>query len=630
MRQKGRILWVIISVLLMMLILGTLALADDYTNHWSAQYITDAASRGWILGDGKGNYRPEADITRGEFAVMLWRALGQRESSITCPFIDVQENAFYYKAVIALFESEIVKGMSNVAYGPNIALTREMGFAMMARAYDLIATDANAYQRFADAAQISAWAREAIAALVEKSFISGVGNNKIAPLQQLKRGEMAKLLTVIHSSAQEIQQEESPGLVENVSSLRIFLSQRTDTAAKESIITITATSTGTVDFIGWTKARQDDTFKDSLGFNKIAASGGVYQYTINNLEENYGWYAFCANDNEHNFAYRLIEVKKGGVVAPATYTVTFNLNGGSGVFAAETVQYGERVSQPTKIPTREGYEFAGWHTDPIKKTPYNFGSAVFRNLDLYAHWAAKGNYVVFFMLNDGLGGNLEPQIIISGGKVSQPIPDPTRGVGLEFIGWYDGYGKKWDFTLDPVTKSMTLYAWWEGEEEDDETPLIVTGSLPVGTVGEYYERTLQSGAGSFITWHVENGFLPEGISLDEASGRISGTPIAAGFYEFIIMAENEAGSDIKVFSITINEAEVEIYYRISVHAQDGGLVSGGGNYREGAEVTVTALAHDDYDFIAWLEDGAPVSDEPTYSFYAYSNRDLLAQFVYRQ
>ena len=47
-------------------------------------------------------------------------------------------------------------------------------------------------------------------------------------------------------------------------------------------------------------------------------------------------------------------------------------------------------------------------------------------------------------------------------KISAPA-DPTNG-NHEFLGWYKDsqYKQKWDFNNDVVTKSITLYAAWEG------------------------------------------------------------------------------------------------------------------------------------------------------------------------
>ena len=65
---------------------------------------------------------------------------------------------------------------------------------------------------------------------------------------------------------------------------------------------------------------------------------------------------------------------------------------------------------------------------------------------------------------------------------------------------------------------------------------------------------------------------------------------------------------------------------VSVYSTVCGSVSGGGTYFDGINCTVTATANDGYTFIGWVEDGATVSVEASYSFRVSGNRNLVAYF----
>lgn len=90
-------------------------------------------------------------------------------------------------------------------------------------------------------------------------------------------------------------------------------------------------------------------------------------------------------------------------------------------------------------------------------------------------------------------------------------------------------------------------------------PTITTTTLPNGTVGTAYNQKLKADGTAPITWSVTGGSLPDGLSLNESTGEISGTPTAETAekdFTFTVTAENSAGSDDKKFTLTIGVAPV--------------------------------------------------------------------------
>jgi hypothetical protein len=73
------------------------------------------------------------------------------------------------------------------------------------------------------------------------------------------------------------------------------------------------------------------------------------------------------------------------------------------------------------------------------------------------------------------------------------------------------------------------------------SPTITTASLAVGTVGAAYSQTLTGSAGTApYTWSVNSGSLPAGLSLNPATGEVSGNPTAAGTSSFSIKITDSA------------------------------------------------------------------------------------------
>jgi len=91
----------------------------------------------------------------------------------------------------------------------------------------------------------------------------------------------------------------------------------------------------------------------------------------------------------------------------------------------------------------------------------------------------------------------------------------------------------------------------EGGGGKGTAPTITTTTLPGGTVGTAYNQTLAATGDTPITWSIETGSLPDGLSLS-AAGVISGTPTTENTFDFTVKAANAAGSGTKDLSIVID------------------------------------------------------------------------------
>ncbi len=73
-------------------------------------------------------------------------------------------------------------------------------------------------------------------------------------------------------------------------------------------------------------------------------------------------------------------------------------------------------------------------------------------------------------------------------------------------------------------------------------PRILTGGLPGGTAGRAYSQAIAATGGTgTLTYSVSAFALPPGLSLDPATGIISGTPTQAGTFSFTITATDTVG-----------------------------------------------------------------------------------------
>ena len=130
-------------------------------------------------------------------------------------------------------------------------------------------------------------------------------------------------------------------------------------------------------------------------------------------------------------------------------------------------------------------------------------------------------------------------------------------------------------------------------------PTIVAESLPDGMEGEAYSNRLTAKGTAPITWSIVSGVLPEGLSLNEDTGEISGTPAGEGTEVFTVMAVNDLGEDIKELSITIVKAP-ETEYAVTVRDDGHGTGSADpASATAGTEITLTATPNAGYHFKEW-------------------------------
>lgn len=121
-------------------------------------------------------------------------------------------------------------------------------------------------------------------------------------------------------------------------------------------------------------------------------------------------------------------------------------------------------------------------------------------------------------------------------------------------------------TLSDTTKLHVFNEQVNGDKRTDyasglsgvpapEKPAITTTNLSGGKVGEAYSQTLAATGTAPITWSIESGNLPAGLTL--SGNTISGTPTTAGTFTFTVKAGNSVGNDTKELSIVVQAAPVE-------------------------------------------------------------------------
>lgn len=171
----------------------------DITGHWAETTIVKASQLGWVSGYADDTFRPQANITRGEFVTILVRALGLSvDASAELSFKDAQAIPSWSKGAIAsAVEAGLVEGYSDGTFQADKLVTRAEMAAMIVRSQN-IAIDESAIVKFDDAKDVPVWAQPYVAVAAEKGWIRGVGNNTFAPLKNATRAEATQMIVNVN------------------------------------------------------------------------------------------------------------------------------------------------------------------------------------------------------------------------------------------------------------------------------------------------------------------------------------------------------------------------------------------------------------------------------------------------
>ncbi|MFC0213482.1 S-layer homology domain-containing protein [Paenibacillus chartarius] len=162
----------------------------DTAGHWAEQDIDAMARRLLVNGVTPQEFRPEATVTRAEFAAMLVRALGlpvpAGGADTAAAFTDVDSGAWYREAVIAAASHGLATGLADGRFGPDDTITREQMAVMIGRAHEALklkstGSTASVLDAYTDGGSVQGWAQEQVVLALQEGYMQGMTADTFAP-----------------------------------------------------------------------------------------------------------------------------------------------------------------------------------------------------------------------------------------------------------------------------------------------------------------------------------------------------------------------------------------------------------------------------------------------------------------
>ena len=174
-----------------------LPFVDVAPDAWYFDAVRYAYENSLMVGTSPNAFSPNGMTTRAQIVTILWRLVDSPAGETPVDFADVDPAAWYGEAVRWAAGQGIVGGYGNGSFGPNDPVTREQLAAILYRFAQHMGYDTEGQadlSGFTDLAQVSTYAREAMAWCVDAGLLSGTSPTTLSPRGQATRAQTAAVL----------------------------------------------------------------------------------------------------------------------------------------------------------------------------------------------------------------------------------------------------------------------------------------------------------------------------------------------------------------------------------------------------------------------------------------------------
>ena len=193
----------------------------DYADHWAADMIDIAVSKGWVTGYPDNTFKPDNTLTRADFVTLLARLSGDTIDPVAeNPFPDVPADEYYAASVAWAVSAGIINGFEDGTFQPKAAITREqmahiMTLYLKHKGMD-VQTSSEQTADIPDLDLIQSYARADVLFCYANSLLNG-RDEGFVPQGNATRAEACTILLRMHDYLHaHSAAEETPAAVEAV------------------------------------------------------------------------------------------------------------------------------------------------------------------------------------------------------------------------------------------------------------------------------------------------------------------------------------------------------------------------------------------------------------------------------
>lgn len=174
-----------------------LPFTDVNESDWFYEGVKFVYEQNMVKGVSETIYAPDNTLTRATLVTLLYRMENQPQAPANT-FTDVLSGAWYENAVAWASANGVVLGVGEGLFAPDADITREQIAVILYKYTKLKGGDISKTADltvFADASEISAWAKDALSWAVAEGLIQGMTETTVAPGATANRAQIAAILS---------------------------------------------------------------------------------------------------------------------------------------------------------------------------------------------------------------------------------------------------------------------------------------------------------------------------------------------------------------------------------------------------------------------------------------------------
>ena len=169
---------------------------DVQKKDWHYESVKYVYENNLMQGTDNG-FEPDSKMTRAMLVTVLYRMATPENMVATYHFSDVPEGQWYTDAIIGAAENNVVSGVGENQFAPEAEITREQMALMIYRYAKKCGVDVSGsgnLDKFADANEISDWALDAMKWANSVDLINGTSDTMLSPKHTATRAQVATIL----------------------------------------------------------------------------------------------------------------------------------------------------------------------------------------------------------------------------------------------------------------------------------------------------------------------------------------------------------------------------------------------------------------------------------------------------